>query len=502
MNSLNIANWIKRAGLARPNFPAVGHGNKVVQTYDELRTSVASIAGGLCNQLHLKPGQRIAIISANTPQYIEAVFAIWHAGLIAVPINAKLHPKELEFILSNADVSLCFVDADINDKIQSNKYPVINFDSPDYTQLKNTQALPIFETKPNDTAWIFYTSGTTGKPKGAMLSHRNLIAMSLNYFNDFDKVEPGDTIIHPAPLSHGAGLWMLPHVCAMACNVIPKSGGFDCDEIFNLIQHWPNVSMFAAPTMVRRLTLHETTSSTDNLKLIIYGGAPMYVTDCIAALKRFGPKLAQLYGQGESPMTITHLPRQMLADNTHPNWKQRLGTVGIPDSCVTVKVVDKTGRELPIGETGEIIVAGDTVMTGYWNNPQATEQSLKDGWLYTGDIGYFNKAGFLTLTDRAKDLIISGGSNIYPREIEEVLLTVNRVEEVSVISRRDEDWGEIVVAYIVGQVDEQTLDAHCIANIARFKRPKIYRFIDELPKNNYGKVLKTELRTREENTPT
>ncbi len=497
MNSLNIANWIKRAGLARPNSPAVGHGNKVVQTYDELSQSVASIAGSLNHQFQLKPGQRVAIISANTPQYIEAIFAIWHAGLIAVPINAKLHPKELEFILSNADVSLCFVGADISDKIQSKKYPVISFDSPEYTQLRKAQALPIFETKPDDTAWIFYTSGTTGKPKGAMLSHRSLIAMSLNYFNDFDKVEAGDTIIHPAPLSHGAGLWMLPHVCAMACNVIPKSGGFDCNEIFDLIQHWPNVSMFAAPTMVRRLTLHETTSGTDNLKLIIYGGAPMYVTDCMAALKRFGPKLAQLYGQGESPMTITHLPRQMLADNSHPNWKQRLGTVGIPDSCVTVKVVDKTGRELPIGETGEIIVAGDTVMTGYWNNPQATNQSLKNGWLYTGDIGYFNENGFLTLTDRAKDLIISGGSNIYPREIEEVLLTVNGVEEVSVISRHDEDWGEIVVAYIVGKVDESVLNAHCIANIARFKRPKIYRFIDELPKNNYGKVLKTKLRARE-----
>ena len=498
---MNIANWIIRAALSRPTYPAVGHGHKVVQNYHQLGQSVCAIAGGLLGQKNLNPGDRVGIISANTPQYIETIFAIWHAGLIAVPINAKLHQSELDYILNDADVSLCFVSPEILAKNSQTKIPFIAFESDEYRALLNNSPTSIYPSNPTDTAWLFYTSGTTGKPKGAMLSHRNLMAMSLNYFSDFDKIEPGDTIIHPAPLSHGAGLWMLPHVCATACNVIPQTGGFDCDEIFDLLNHWPNVSLFAAPTMVRRLTLHKTKASTENLKLIIYGGAPMYVTDCIAALDRFGPKLAQLYGQGESPMTITHLPKQMLADKTNPDWKHRLGTVGICDSCVSVKIVDDNDQEVPTDQTGEIIVSGDTVMTGYWNNPKATKQSLKNGWLYTGDIGHFDNNGFLTLTDRAKDLIISGGSNIYPREIEEVLLTATGVEEVSVISRPDADWGEIVVAYIVGNTDEKLLDAHCLKHIARFKRPKIYRFIDELPKNNYGKVLKTQLRLLENQTP-
>jgi len=498
---MNIANWISRAALARPEYPAVGHGHKITQNYNELGRAVAAIAGGLKSQYNLKPNDRVGIISTNTPHYIEAIFAIWHAGLIAVPINAKLHKNELNYILNDADISLCFVSPQIFQANEQRKIPFIAFQSDEYGALLNTSPISIHPSKPDDTAWIFYTSGTTGKPKGAMLSHRNLTTMSLNYFSDFDKIEPGDTIIHPAPLSHGAGLWMLPHICAMACNIIPQSGGFDCDEIFELLNHWPNVSLFAAPTMVRRLTLHKTTASTKNLKLIIYGGAPMYVTDCMAALDRFGPKLAQLYGQGESPMTITHLPKQMLADINHPDWEQRLGTVGICDSCVSVKVVDETGLEVPTGQTGEIIVAGDTVMTGYWNNPKATQQSLRNGWLFTGDIGHFDEKGFLTLTDRAKDLIISGGSNIYPREIEEVLLTATGVDEVSVISRADEDWGEIVVAYIVGNASESQLDAHCLKHIARFKRPKIYRFIKALPKNNYGKILKTELRIIENNTP-
>ena len=291
---------------------------------------------------------------------------------------------------------------------------------------------------------------------------------------------------------------MLPHVAAGACSVMPESGGFEPDEIFSLMRRWPGLTMFAAPTMVRRLTGHKGEGDTANLKLITYGGAPMYVEDTLAALDRFGPKLAQLYGQGESPMTITHLSREDHGRRDHPRWRARLGSAGVADSCVEVEVVDGDDRVLPPGEAGEIVCRGDTVMAGYWDDPEATQATLRGGWLHTGDVGVFDADGYLTLTGRSKDLIISGGANVYPREVEEVLVRAPGVAEASVIGRPDPEWGEVVVAYVVaepgGRPSAETLDRFCLAHLARFKRPKEYRFVAGLPKNHYGKVVKTELR--------
>ncbi len=491
---MNLAHWINRASNAWPQNPAIGLGTEIIADYATLSDRVARLAGGMKNLTGLDRGDRVAIIMKNRPEYIEIMFAIWHAGLVAVPVNAKLHQREYSFILADCNARAVF------------HSPGINLDAPDhaictpsieYDQLLQSEPVIMVETEPDDLAWLFYTSGTTGTPKGAMLSHRNLLAMSLNYFADFDRIMPGHSIIHPAPLSHGAGLWMLPHICAGAVNVIPKSGGFDEAEIFELIDAWPHVSMFAAPTMVRRLTLHGDDRPLDNLKLIIYGGAPMYVADCQAALARFGPRLAQLYGQGESPMTITHLSREMIGNH------HKLDSVGIPDACIEVKIVNQAGEPLGAGEKGEIICKGDTVMLGYWNNQPATAKALKNGWLHTGDIGHVDKDGFVFLTDRSKDLIISGGSNIYPREIEEVLLTMPGIAEIAVIGRPDPDWGEIAIAYVVledgASLDEAAMDAHCLNSLARFKRPKHYVIIDALPKSGYGKILKSRLREIDRN---
>jgi long-chain acyl-CoA synthetase len=252
--------------------------------------------------------------------------------------------------------------------------------------------------------------------------------------------------------------------------------------------------MFAAPTMVKRLVDSNADCDPENIRTIIWGGAPMYVEDTIKALDRFGPRFAQIYGQGESPMTITTLTRQEIGDRDHPRWRERLASAGRPYACVEVMVADNADRELPAGETGEILCRGDVVMPGYWQNPEATAKTLKNGWLHTGDVGAFDAEGYLTLKDRSKDMIISGGSNIYPREVEEVLLKHPRVREVSVIGRPDAEWGEVVVAYVVGDADAQELDNLCLGAIARFKRPKDYVFIEALPKNNYGKILKTDLR--------
>jgi long-chain acyl-CoA synthetase len=224
----------------------------------------------------------------------------------------------------------------------------------------------------------------------------------------------------------------------------------------------------------------------------------MHFETLLRGLDLLGPKFAQIYGQGEVPMTITALSKQMHADRSRPRWREIMGSVGLPRANVEVRVADDEDRPLPTGEIGEILVRGDVVMTGYWKNPQATAETLRGGWLHTGDMGAFDDQGFLTLKDRSKDMIISGGSNIYPREVEEVLLRHPGVFEVSVIGRPHADWGEEVVACVVthtGQrVSEEELDTLCLSAIARFKRPRGYVFLETLPKNNYGKVLKTELR--------
>jgi len=206
----------------------------------------------------------------------------------------------------------------------------------------------------------------------------------------------------------------------------------------------------------------------------------------------------QIYGQGESPMTITSLSRAQLADRSHPRYEARIASVGVAQSAVDVRIADETGTTVPPGTIGEILVRGDSVMRGYWRNPEATAAAVRGGWLWTGDVGVLDEDGFLTLKDRSKDVIISGGSNIYPREIEEVLLQHADVEEACVIGRPNAEWGEEVVAFIVARrgaaIDTAALDAVCLANIARFKRPRVYRFVEALPKNNYGKVLKRALR--------
>jgi long-chain acyl-CoA synthetase len=226
----------------------------------------------------------------------------------------------------------------------------------------------------------------------------------------------------------------------------------------------------------------------------------MYVADLKRALDLLGPRLCQIYGQGEAPMTITGLSKAMHADCRHPRWEARLGSTGIPRTDVEVRVVDPDDRDLPPGEPGEVLARGDVVMQGYWRDPAATAETLRGGWLHTGDVGAFDGDGFLTLIDRSKDLVISGGQNIYPREIEEVLLRHPGVAEVSVIGRPHREWGEEVVACVVARpgaaVTRAELDRLCLESIARFKRPRIYRFLDALPKNNYGKVLKAELRRR------
>ena len=497
---MNIASWLSRAGLSHPGLAAVGQGPRVAQTYGDLAGRAARLASAL-QRLGLKPGDRVAIIAKNCVEYVETIFGIWHGGFAAVPANAKLHGRELGYILEHSGARVCFATPALDSEVAPHAPPslerLIVIGSRDYDALFAAEPAPVTPRAGNDLAWLFYTSGTTGRPKGAMLTHRNLAQASFAYLTDVDATAPGDSVLHAAPMSHGSGLYMMAHVARMAVNVVPESGGFEPDEIFRLFADWRNMSMFAAPTMVKRLVDFGGDADPANIRTIVWGGAPMYVEDALKALDRFGPRLAQIYGQGEAPMTITALSKEDIADREHPRWLERLGSAGRPYACVEVMVADSDDRALPAGETGEILCRGDVVMPGYWRNPDATAQTLRGGWLHTGDVGMFDTDGYLTLKDRSKDMIISGGSNIYPREVEEVLLKHAAVREASVIGRPHPEWGEIVVAYVVGDARASELDELCLGEIARFKRPKDYVFVDALPKNNYGKILKTELREQD-----
>jgi long-chain acyl-CoA synthetase len=495
---MNIALWLERAGLSHGSLPAVAHGTRVVKTYGELAGRAARLGGGLSARCGLKAGDRVAIFAKNSPDYMEALYAIWQAGLAAVPVNAKLHGRELAYILDHSGAQVCFVSADLEAAAAAHAPPslqrLITIGSAEYESLFGAEPISAVSRSGDDLAWLFYTSGTTGRPKGAMLTHRVIAWASHAYLGEVDQTVAGDAVLHAAPMSHGSGMYIMPHVARLGINVIPDSGAFEPDEIFELVRRWPRLSMFAAPTMIKRLTESKADCDPSNIRTIVWGGAPMYVEDAVRALDRFGPRFAQIYGQGEAPMTITTLTKEDIADRAHPRWNERLGSAGRPYACVDVMVADSEGRPLPVGETGEICARGDVVMPGYWQNPDASAKAIKNGWLFTGDVGALDAEGYLTLKDRSKDVIISGGSNIYPREVEEVLLKHNRVREVSVIGRPDAEWGEVVVAYVVGETTADDLDRLCLDEIARFKRPKDYVFVDQLPKNNYGKILKTELR--------
>jgi long-chain acyl-CoA synthetase len=501
---MNLGMLLMRAGRSFPERAAVVLGDRVWTAYGDLAARVGVLAAAFRDRFGLVPGDRIGLFMTNCPHFVEVFQAALHGGHVTLPINNKLHDKELAYILGDAGAALVVVTEDLAESAAKAvaatgaDTPILVVGSKEYAALLAGEAIPMVERAPRDLAWLFYTSGTTGNPKGAMLSHRSLWDMVLTYFVDIDDVPANGHAVHAAPMSHGSGFYGLPHLARGAAQVVPESGHFEPAEICALIESLPEVSMFAAPTMVKRLVDHPDDRDTANLRTITYGGGPMYVADAQKAFARLGPKLVQIYGQGESPMTITVLPRGDIADTGHPRYEARLASVGYAQSVCEVRVADADDNTLPAGEVGEVLVRGDVVMEGYWNKPDETTAALRGGWLHTGDMGAFDEDGYLTLKDRSKDLIISGGSNIYPREIEEVLLRHPDVAEVAVVGRPHPEWGEEVVAFVAPvegrEVDIEALDRLCLDNIARFKRPKQWRVAASLPKNNYGKIVKRELR--------
>ena len=497
---MNIARFLWEAARQNGPRPAIYLGQHALQTYNLLADHVAHLAGGLL-ACGIQAGDRVAVFMENHPKYIEALYAIFHVGAVAVPLNARLHPKELDYILSNSGTRLIFCSdqsAAILSQVAFDGL-ILSVDGADYQKLLHKASVPMAARGHDELAWLFYTSGTTGQPKGAMISHGNLALMAMSYLLEVDDIGADAQLLHCAPMSHGSGMYNFPHIWRGAAQIIPESGGFDVDEIARLCEFHNNVSFFAAPTMVHRLCQQAPADAGfSGLRQITYGGGPMLTAQIEAAMARFGQKFAQIYGQGECPMTISRLQRSAHAqDQQSASYRQRIASVGQAFHLVDVRIDgDASGASEP-NKSGEILVKSPLVMLGYWQNPEATAAAIQDGWLRTGDIGYLDEEGYLHLVDRAKDVIISGGNNIYSREVEDILITHPDVLEVAIVGRPDPEWGERVVAFI-GHGDgpapsSEALDHLCRAHISRYKCPKEYRYMAHIPKNFYGKIDKKNL---------
>ncbi|MCH2202473.1 MAG: long-chain fatty acid--CoA ligase [Fuerstiella sp.] len=511
---MNIGKFLTQSARSIPQNPAIVHGSSM-WTYAEFNERVNQFANALVG-LGVAKGDHVALLMYNGPQMLEAMFACFKVGCGAVPINFRLHPNEFTFIIDQSESKVVVATAQFNLALKQHRnqmsqvHHIITTSGADEELLDYETVLSgaasefeDAELAPDDVAWLFYTSGTTGRPKGAMLTHRNLTGMTMNCLADMcPGCGPNDVTLHAAPLSHGSGLYSIPNVARAATHVIPDGTSFDPANVLRLIEQHRVTNIFVAPTMLKRLIdcpdLDHCDSS--SLKSVIYGGAPMLVEDLTTAVAKLGPCLVQLYGQGESPMTITYLPHRDHVVNGDHDRRRRLASVGIPRTDVEVAVVDDNGRQLPSGSCGEIVTRSDMVMKGYWQNPGATAAALKDGWLHTGDIGRFDECGYLFLMDRSKDMIISGGENIYPREIEEVLIRHPAVREVAVIGVPDPEWGESVKAVVSTtsgtSVTDQELIDFCRKHVSSYKKPRSVDFVDEIPKNNYGKIMKRVLREK------
>ncbi len=509
---MNVGSLLTQAARSAPARTAIIYGG-LRRSYAETNARANRLAAAL-GKAGLAKGDRVAILQHNCPELLESLFAIFKAGAVAVPINARLHPKEFAYIIADSGAkAVLFTEefagglASVRGEMPEAKLFVCIGATPDWAQPYECFLAGCDDARADtargtdDLAWLFYTSGTTGKPKGAMVTHGNLRFMTDHYPREVYALRDDDVVMHAGPMTHGSGLWILPITAGAATQLIPTSRSFDPEQIFKLIESERVTKIaFIAPTMITMLLNSPAVDryDTSSLRFIGYGGSPMYVEDLKRAVKRFGPVFCQIYGQGESPMTISMLTPEDHACDGDPAAERRLASAGRVREDIVVAVLDEHDRELGDEQIGEIAIRGDVVMKGYWNKPDATAEVFRNGWYHTGDLGKRDADGYIYLLDRKKELIISGGANIYPREVEEVLLLHPAVLEVAVIGIPDRLWGESVMAVVRprpgAEVDEEALVALCRDHLAGYKKPRFFRFVADLPKSGYGKILKRELK--------
>jgi long-chain acyl-CoA synthetase len=510
---MNVANFLNRSAERYPHRLALAWGTHE-WTYAETQRRVQALARGLLG-LGIQIGDRIVILQLNGPQLVETLLACLSVGACAVPLNARLHPEEWTYYCDDCSARLVVFSPQFASEMHARRERFGTVEQficvqgaqegqVEYESLiqSHSDGEPVAaEVNPNeDLGWLFYTSGTTGKSKGAMLTHAVLNFMTVSYLADLMDIGPEDATLHAGPMTHGSGLQMFAALARGSANVIPESQRFEPSEILELIESRRITNLFLAPTMIRMLLDAPDFERRDlsSLRYVIYGGSVIHLSDLKEAIRRFGTVLVQIFGQGETPMTGTFLPRaEHVLDGTLEQ-ERRLLSAGVARTGIETRIFDEIDREVPRGEFGELVIRGPSLMKGYWNKPEATQETLRNGWLHTGDIAYMDDGGYVFIMDRSKDLIISGGANIYPREVEEVLLRHPAVHEVAVLGIPDLLWGEAVHAVVVPKpgvgVTAEELITFCQSHLASYKKPKTVTFAESLPKSAYGKVLKRELR--------
>jgi long-chain acyl-CoA synthetase len=509
---MNVGRLLVDAARRHPERPAVSWGDRRLD-YRSLDRRTNALARALAD-LGVSRGDRVGVLMRNRPEMIETMFACFKGGLCLVPLNSRFTADEVAYHVEDSGAVAVLTDDEGADIVLAGTRPsrdrvhvVVAGDAPlaegtvSLEQLvEATDERPVTVPVDRDElAWLFYTSGTTGRPKGAMLTHANLAFATASWLADLTPMTEHDVTLHAAPLSHGAGFHALAAAARGAHQVIPQSPRFDPAGILELLVAQRVSNTWMVPTQIVMLLDHvgDRAPALPTLRQVVYGGAPFAPADLRRSLEVFGPVFVQLYAQGETPMTATVMPAADHAAALAGDRPERLASAGYARPGVDVRVFDDHDTEVAVGEVGEVCVQSPTVMRGYWQRPEESASTLRNGWLHTGDLGRFDEHGYLYLLDRAKDLIITGGSNVYAVEVEAVLVAHPSVQEAAVVGVTDRTWGEVVVAVIVGDPDAQPeVTEHCRAALAGYKQPRRYEFVDELPRNAYGKVLKRELRDR------
>ena len=507
---MNLAHFLRQS--ARRYADEIGFvWNDKTWTWAELDRRVDAISVAL-SERGVGKGDRVLVQSKNCNQLFESMFACFRIGAVWVPTNFRQTPEEVAYLAeaSGASAMICGSGFPDHARISRQAACGIRFVlsigesgfGEDYDALAEAYDGKAVATAPvehGDPCWFFFTSGTTGRPKAAVLTHGQMGFVTTNHLCD---LMPGtthrDASLVVAPLSHGAGIHALAQVARGAKTVLLSGERFDGDDAWRLVERWRVSNMFTVPTILKMLAEHPSIDIYDHssLRHVIYAGAPMYREDQKRALAKLGKVLVQYFGLGEVTGNITVLPAELHEVEDGPDVK--IGTCGYERTGMQISIQDKHGRELQPNEMGEICVCGLAVFAGYYKNPEANAKAFRDGWFRTGDLGHVDEQGFLYITGRASDMYISGGSNVYPREIEETILTHPAVAEVAIVGIADRTWGEVGACVCVlggdAQLNERELLTWLETRVARYKLPKRVFFWDELPKTGYGKISKQLLR--------
>ena len=498
MNSPDI---LVNAAKRFPDRDCVIEGDRSI-TFAEAHHRADRLAASLI-ALGLRPGDRVALLAANELEYLEIQVAAMRARLILVPLNFRLAVPELAYIVSDSAPRVLIHGTGYAEQAAALDVADTFHLGPGGTGRPYTELLAADHQAPDprpaldDAAacTILYTSGTTDRPKGAIISNRALLAR-LNMFAIEMGLRPGDVFVQPLPMFHIAAHVSYSFAYIGATNVMVA--GFDPPAVLALLERHHATHVLLVPTMIRLLVEHPamTDAELSSLRLVLYGASPIQPDLLRRALPAFDCDFVQFYGMTETAGGSLLRP----ADHDPEGAPELLTAAGTDSLSAETRVVDDQDRSVPAGVTGEIVVRGPIVMDGYWNAPEATAEALRNGWMHTGDMGHVGENGYLYVSDRLKDMIVSGGENVYPREVEDVLLQHPGIAEATVIGLPDEQWGERVHALVVPRpdvtVDPAEVIAHCRSQLAGFKAPKTVELTTELPRNATGKVMKRELRER------